>query len=725
MKYLFLLLLLCSPVYAQTQITTNGIKDGVITQPKLSATGTQDATTYLRGDYTWQAISGIITGLVTGPGSSTNTALVRWNGTTGQVVEDSSFATLGNSGALTITGVSPASTSSTPGTNASANITFVGAAGGATTNTTAGTGGSGSSVIITAGAGGAATGTASGTNTAGSPGSVTLTGGSGGLASNGATNVPTSGGTVTINGGPAAAMIPSAGGQININSGAGTSVGSGGAGGNLVLTAGNAQGDSSVNHSGGIFGILSGNSVGDSAGGPVNITCGNGGAGTSTTGAIGGSATVRGGVGGNGSATGGAGGFSSITGGTGGVGGGGGAGTTPGAGGIARVLGGAAASSAGSAGGGCQVTAAAGTSTGSGGAGGAVMVSAGNAGGDNSVNLSGGNLTLIAGTSKGSSVGGVISITAGVGGVGINTGTIGATGGALTFAAGTGGANTTGGAGGNLTLNGGIQGAGGSAGGGAVIIRTAATTSLANSVYVAPTGNVYFGTVTSPTATIHIKAGTATASTAPLKFTTGTLLSTPESGAMEFASSHLYFTISSTRFQLDQQGTVTSVGLSLPSIFTVSGSPVTTTGTLTGVLATQSANTIFAGPASGSAATPTFRSLVSADIPALPAHIISSGSTPTIAIGSDTVSASISGNDTAGTITLTGQLVGATGTLCTVTFNAAFGSTPKAVTITPATLGASLCQAYVSALSTTAYTLSNATATTASVSLVFYYFVIG
>lgn len=64
-------------------------------------------------------------------------------------------------------------------------------------------------------------------------------------------------------------------------------------------------------------------------------------------------------------------------------------------------------------------------------------------------------------------------------------------------------------------------------------------------------------------------------------------------------------------------GSVTSVGLSLPSIFSVSGSPVSTTGTLTGTLATQSANTVFAGPTTGADATPTFRSLVSDDIPSL------------------------------------------------------------------------------------------------------------
>jgi hypothetical protein len=65
------------------------------------------------------------------------------------------------------------------------------------------------------------------------------------------------------------------------------------------------------------------------------------------------------------------------------------------------------------------------------------------------------------------------------------------------------------------------------------------------------------------------------------------------------------------------EGTVTSVALSLPSIFTVSGSPITTSGTLTATLASQTANTVFASP-DGSAGAPTFRTLVAADIPTLP-----------------------------------------------------------------------------------------------------------
>ncbi len=64
-------------------------------------------------------------------------------------------------------------------------------------------------------------------------------------------------------------------------------------------------------------------------------------------------------------------------------------------------------------------------------------------------------------------------------------------------------------------------------------------------------------------------------------------------------------------------GTVTSVGLSLPGIFSVSGSPVTVSGTLTATLVNQSANTIFAGPTSGGAAAPTFRALVANDYPTM------------------------------------------------------------------------------------------------------------
>lgn len=62
-------------------------------------------------------------------------------------------------------------------------------------------------------------------------------------------------------------------------------------------------------------------------------------------------------------------------------------------------------------------------------------------------------------------------------------------------------------------------------------------------------------------------------------------------------------------------GTVTSVALTAPAIFSVSGSPVTGAGTLTLTLATQDANAVWAGPASGADAAPTFRALVDLDVP--------------------------------------------------------------------------------------------------------------
>ncbi len=65
-------------------------------------------------------------------------------------------------------------------------------------------------------------------------------------------------------------------------------------------------------------------------------------------------------------------------------------------------------------------------------------------------------------------------------------------------------------------------------------------------------------------------------------------------------------------------GTVTSVAFSDASttpIYGITGSPVTTSGTLTQTLSTQTANTVFAGPSSGSAAQPAFRALTLADFP--------------------------------------------------------------------------------------------------------------
>ena len=63
-------------------------------------------------------------------------------------------------------------------------------------------------------------------------------------------------------------------------------------------------------------------------------------------------------------------------------------------------------------------------------------------------------------------------------------------------------------------------------------------------------------------------------------------------------------------------GGVSSVAMTVPSaLLTVTGSPITSSGTFAVTLGTRAANLVFAGPTTGSAATPTFRSLVAADLP--------------------------------------------------------------------------------------------------------------
>lgn len=76
---------------------------------------------------------------------------------------------------------------------------------------------------------------------------------------------------------------------------------------------------------------------------------------------------------------------------------------------------------------------------------------------------------------------------------------------------------------------------------------------------------------------------------------------------------------------------VTSVGATVPNILSVANSPITGSGTLAITLATQSANTIFAGPTTGVAAVPSFRALVAADIPSLSATYLATSvrTTPT------------------------------------------------------------------------------------------------
>lgn len=80
-------------------------------------------------------------------------------------------------------------------------------------------------------------------------------------------------------------------------------------------------------------------------------------------------------------------------------------------------------------------------------------------------------------------------------------------------------------------------------------------------------------------------------------------------------------------------GTVTSVGLALPTLFSISGSPITASGTLTGSFVSQAANLFLASP-NGASGVPSMRAIVAADVPPLP--YIASGIVPVTSGGTGT-----------------------------------------------------------------------------------------
>ncbi|HEY5668239.1 MAG TPA: hypothetical protein VIR03_03675, partial [Candidatus Saccharimonadales bacterium] len=85
--------------------------------------------------------------------------------------------------------------------------------------------------------------------------------------------------------------------------------------------------------------------------------------------------------------------------------------------------------------------------------------------------------------------------------------------------------------------------------------------------------------------------------------------------------------------------------------------------------------------------------------------------------------ATITGNDTAGSVAVTLGTGPTSGTLFTVTFGVAYSATPKSVQITPGSSGNGTAKAYVSALSTTGFSVSVEAA--APGNMTYYYLVLG
>jgi hypothetical protein len=162
-------------------------------------------------------------------------------------------------------------------------------------------------------------------------------------------------------------------------------------------------------------------------------------------------------------------------------------------------------------------------------------------------------------------------------------------------------------------------------------------------------------------------------------------------GTTTISGTYPSFTITSNDTYV---GTVTSVGLSMPTQFTVTNSPVTSSGTLTAAWNTQTANYVLAGPTSGGAAVPTFRALVAGDVPALSyvssvsatAPITSTGGlTPTIAVTSaaltktdDTnVTLTLGGSPTTSLLAATSLTLGWSGTLAVGRGGLGISTTPS------------------------------------------------
>lgn len=112
------------------------------------------------------------------------------------------------------------------------------------------------------------------------------------------------------------------------------------------------------------------------------------------------------------------------------------------------------------------------------------------------------------------------------------------------------------------------------------VVIVGGTSTAVTATFQGSTNNVGIGTVTSPSARLHLPAGTATAGTAPLKFTAGTVLTSAVAWVMETDTTYLYMTIADAvrrRVVTSLNGSTT---YDAPSI--AAGGTTTTTITVTG-----------------------------------------------------------------------------------------------------------------------------------------------
>jgi hypothetical protein len=135
---------------------------------------------------------------------------------------------------------------------------------------------------------------------------------------------------------------------------------------------------------------------------------------------------------------------------------------------------------------------------------------------------------------------------------------------------------------------------------------------------VLPIANGGTNSTATPTA-YGVTYGTGSAYAFTAAGTTGQVLTATTGGAPTWAAPAT-------------SGTVTSVGLSLPVEFTVTNSPVTSSGTLTATWASETAKYFFAAPNAANG-TPSFRAIIASDIPALSYVSSVTGTSPVVSSG--------------------------------------------------------------------------------------------